>query len=207
MEKETFEALGKIINRVNAHKQTVELMSASLESMTKTVSEVQNRLAKCELLLNDCLLQIKDLMSARADVPVAPVATPATVEPVVPVATPATVEEEAPKPKRTRKKKVEEPVVEALDDAAPKQDGVATVIGAAWEGSVFPVFIKGIEVTPQVITSCKIAEETRGKAPDYIPEEVYAYVVRQTQDGLCGILQAYAAAQKSQSDDPDVMVD
>lgn len=191
MEKETYEVLSKMVERINAQKQLVEQLSKTVSELTATMTGIQDRLSKSELLLNDTLLKVKDL----------------SVTPVQQAA-PAVVEE-APKPKRTRKKKVEAPAVveEEPVEATPPVRPVATVSGAEWEGKEFPVFINAVEVTPTVITRCKISEEHGSGAPDDIPQEVYDYVVRQSQDGLCGILQAYAATQETQSEEPNVMVD
>lgn len=193
MEKETYEVLSKMVERINAQKQLVEQLSKTVSELSATMTGIQDRLSKSELLLNDTLLKVKAL------------SVPAVQQEAVAVA----AAEEAPKPKRTRRKKVEAP---AVGEEAPVVEvttvrSVATVSGAKWEGREFPVFVNDVEITPTVITRCKIAEENGSGVPDGLPHDVYDYVVRQSQDGLCGILQSYASAQEAQSEEPNVMVD
>lgn len=196
MEKETYDVLSKMVERINAQKQLVEQLSKTVSELSATMTGIQDRLSKSELLLNDTLLKVKDL------------SVPAVQQGAAAVAEAG----EAPKPKRTRRKKVEAPAVveEAPVEAAVAVRSVATVSSAKWEGREFPVFINDVEITPTVITRCKIAEENGSGVPDGLPQEVYDYVVRQSQDGLCGILQSYASAQEAQeaqSEEPNVMVD
>ena len=80
MEKETYELLERMVQRINAHKGTVDTLAG-------TVNDMQQQLQKLTIMVNDLALKAKDAESKtkRAPRKKATVETPAT-EPVQPTA-------------------------------------------------------------------------------------------------------------------------
>lgn len=165
MEKETYDLMAKMVQRINAHKNSVDTLAKMVDvldqrssMLTQSIEEVKRQLMDLTIRINDMALNAKE-------------------------AVPAPVAEEKPK-RAPRKKKTEEP-------SAPPIHAVPSDSVLPWDGVEFPVVRGGMEITPAVIARCQMLVVNNKERPNDIPVEVWDFLLAQPVENRMGILNKY----------------